>query len=71
MNIDPGMVNQVLSALPYPVSKDQLVQLARQHGVNDQIVGILDRLPGQTFNSPQEIQSALTNPGTLGGMLHL
>jgi hypothetical protein len=70
MNIDPGIVNQVLNALPYPISKDQLVQLARQMGTNDQIVNILDRLPNLTFNSPQDIQNVLSNPGNLGNMFN-
>jgi hypothetical protein len=70
MNIDPGMVNQVLSSLPYPISKDQLVQMARQKGASDQIVNILDRLPNLTFNSPQDVQGALTNPGNLGDMFN-
>jgi hypothetical protein len=70
MNIDPGMVNRVLSSLPYPISKDQLVQMARQKGASDQIVNVLDRLPDQTFNSPQDIQGMLSNPGNLGGMFN-
>ena len=70
MNIDPAAVNQVLGSLPYPISKDQIVQLARQKGANDQVLSILDRLPNQTFNSPQDIEGALTNPGNLGGMFN-
>jgi hypothetical protein len=68
MNLDPAAVNQVLGSLPYPISKDQLVQMARQKGVSDQIVNMLDRLPNQTFNSPQDIQNVISNPGNLGGM---
>ncbi len=68
MNFDPAAVNQVLGSLPYPISKDQLVQMARQKGVSDQIVNMLDRLPNQTFNSPQDIQNVISNPGNLGGM---
>jgi hypothetical protein len=71
MNFGPAaIVNQVLNALPYPVSKDSLIQMARQYGANDQIVSILERLPDKTFNSPQEIQGALGNFGNLGGMFN-
>lgn len=71
MSFDPAaIVNQVLNALPYPVSKDNLVQLAQQYGANDQIVSMLERLPDKTFNSPQEIQGALGNFGNLGGMFN-
>jgi hypothetical protein len=71
MNFGPAaIVNQVLNALPYPISKDSLIQMARQYGANDQIVSMLERLPDKTFNSPQEIQGALGNFGNLGGMFN-
>jgi hypothetical protein len=65
-----AIMNQVLNALPYPISKDNLVQLARQYGANDQIVSMLERLPDTTFNSPQEIQDVLGKFGNLGGMFN-
>jgi len=65
-----AILNQVLNTLPYPISKDNLVQLAQQYGANDQIVSMLERLPDKTFNSPQEIQGALGNFGNLGGMFN-
>ncbi|MBV9228078.1 MAG: DUF2795 domain-containing protein [Chloroflexi bacterium] len=72
MNIDPGIVsqvlNQVLTAIPYPISKADLIQRARQAGANDQVLGILERLPDKTFNSPQEVQSALQGLGGLGNL---
>jgi len=75
MNFDPGMVNQVLNAIPYPVGKAQIIQLARQAGANDQIIGMLDHLPDKTFNSAQEVQNSfqglgggLGNLGNIGGL---
>ncbi|HYL44808.1 MAG TPA: DUF2795 domain-containing protein [Ktedonobacteraceae bacterium] len=71
MSFDPAaMANQVLNALPYPISKDNLVQMARQYGANDQIVSMLERLPDKTYNSPQEIQGDLGNLGGLGGLFN-
>jgi len=71
MSFDPAaIVNQVLNTLPYPISEDNLVQLAQQYGANDQIVSMLERLPDKTFNSPQEIQDAFGNFGNLGGMFN-
>jgi hypothetical protein len=61
MNIDTKLVDQALNGLPYPVDKTRLVQLARQMGANDQIISALDRLPDQTFNSPQEVKGQLGN----------
>jgi Protein of unknown function (DUF2795) len=70
MNLDPGQLNQLLSRIPYPIGKAQLVQFAQQHGANEQIIGLLDRLPDKTFNSQQEVQDSLgglDNLGNLGG----
>jgi hypothetical protein len=67
MNFDPGMVSQMLNMIPYPVGKGQLVQMAQQFGANEQIMGLLDRLPDKTYNSAQELQDAIGGLGDLGG----
>jgi hypothetical protein len=64
--LNPEQVNQVLDRLPYPVGKAQVVELARQFKVNDQIVGLLERLPNKTYNSSQDIQNDLQSLGNLG-----
>ena len=66
MNLDPQMLNQLLNAIPYPISKTNLIQMAQQIGANDQIVKTLQRLPDKTFNSPQEIQKAFDGMGNIG-----
>ena len=64
MNIDP-ILDQALSALPYPVGKDNLIQVAKQFGANDQIVGLLGNLPDMEFNSPEEVKNMLGAFGNL------
>jgi hypothetical protein len=59
MNIDPGRVDQVLNALPYPLDKTKLIEMARRMGANDQMVSALNRLPDKTFNSAQDVKSQL------------
>ncbi|GCE04809.1 DUF2795 domain-containing protein [Dictyobacter aurantiacus] len=68
MNINPQQIDQVLNSLPYPIGKDNLVQQARQHGANDQIIGMLDKLPNKTFNSADDLKSSLSGLGNLGGI---
>ncbi|GLV58063.1 hypothetical protein KDH_48970 [Dictyobacter sp. S3.2.2.5] len=68
MNINPQQIDQVLNSLPYPIGKDDLVQQARQHGANDQIIGMLDKLPNKTFNSADDLKSNLSGLGNLGGL---
>jgi len=63
MNLDPQMVNQLLNAIPYPIGKTNLIQMAQQIGANNQIISMLQRLPDKTFNSPQDIQKAFESMG--------
>ena len=66
MAIDQQMVNQLLDAVPYPVSKNTLIQMAQQIGANDQIISMLQRLPDKTFNSRQDLQSVFEGQGKQG-----
>ena len=72
MNINPEQLNQLLNLVPYPIGKSQLIDFLRQRGGNDQIIGLLERLPDVTFNSAQDVQNALSgglgNLGNLGGL---
>ena len=71
MNINPGQLNQLLNFVPYPIGKTQLIDFVRQYGANDQIIGLLERLPDFTFNSAQDVQNAMSgglgNLGNFGG----
>ncbi|HEY4034427.1 MAG TPA: DUF2795 domain-containing protein [Ktedonobacteraceae bacterium] len=71
MGIDLGQVDQLLNKIPYPISTGGLVQFAKQHGANDQTISIFERMPDQTFNSPDDIKNTfgnLKNLGNLGGL---
>ena len=68
MNLDMRLLDQALGALPYPVDKNKLVQLAKQFGANDQIVGTLDKLPDKQFNSPDDVKNAIGGLGNLGNL---
>jgi len=69
MNFDPGLLKKALDAIPYPVGKSNLIQLARQHGINEQMVGMLELLPDKTFNSSEEVQELISkSAGNLGNL---
>ncbi len=67
MNFDPGQISQLLGSVHFPISKADIIQQAKQHGANDQITSMLNRLPDKTFNSPQDIQSSIGGLGNPGG----
>jgi hypothetical protein len=59
-----GQLDQVLSTLPYPIGKEQLVQRAQSAGANPQIVNAMQRLlPDRTFKSPEDIKSIIDKSG--------
>ena len=68
MNFDLGQAMQLLDHVPYPIGKSHLVQFAQQHGANEQIMGMLERLPDKTFNSSQEVKDMLGGLGNLGNL---
>jgi uncharacterized protein DUF2795 len=68
MGIDLGQVDQLLNKIPYPINTAGLVQFAKQHGANDQIVGMIERLPNKTFNSPEDIKNTFGSLGNLGNL---
>lgn len=58
-----GVLDRVLSTLPYPLDKDDLIARAQQMGANQQIVGAMRQsLPEKTFNSAEDIKKAMSNP---------
>jgi hypothetical protein len=63
MNIDAKFVSVVLSKLPYPIGKDQVIQQAQQHGMSPQVVSALQKLPDKTYNSPQDLENDLKSMG--------
>ena len=73
MNFDLSQASQLLNHVPYPIGKSHLIDFAKQRGANDQIMGMLDRLPDKTFNSAEDVQNSLGglgNLGNLGGMFN-
>ena len=59
-----GQLDKVLSTLPYPLDKDQLVMKAQQAGANPQMMtAIKQALPDQTFTSAEDIKKVMQRSG--------
>jgi hypothetical protein len=56
--VNPIQIQRYLKGLDYPVSKEQLVRHAEQSGADDQVLAALRQLPGNKFNSPNEVSEA-------------
>jgi len=60
--VNPVQVQKFLGGIDYPASKQDLIQKARQEGANQDIVSTLERMPGDRYNSPNDVSEAI---GTL------
>jgi hypothetical protein len=70
MQIDYNQLNQgsqldlILSILPYPVGKNEIVAHAQEAGANPQIVTAIKQvLPDQKFDSPEDIKKCIPRGG--------
>jgi hypothetical protein len=57
--VNPIEVQKHLSGINYPTDKQTVVETARKQGADDEVVSTLERMPGQTFNSPNDVSEAI------------
>lgn len=56
-----GQLDRMLSTLPYPLDKDQVIAKAQQAGTNPQVLKAIKQvLPDDTFNSPEDIKKCMS-----------
>ena len=51
----PIEVQKYLKGVDYPVDKSKLVQKAQQNNAPDEVIRMLQQLPGGSFNTPVEV----------------
>lgn len=59
-----GQFERVLSTLPYPLDKDDVVAQAKKAGANPQIIDTIKQvLPDETFNSAEDVKQCIQRGG--------
>ncbi|GIM82435.1 DUF2795 domain-containing protein [Salinispora arenicola] len=61
MTVSGVQLQEYIAALDYPVSREDLVRWGQENGVSTEMLQMLRLLPGETFDSPEELSEAL-NP---------
>lgn len=51
----PVRIQEYLSGVDYPATKDQLIAHAQEHGAPDKVIEFLQRLPRRSYKSPTEV----------------
>jgi hypothetical protein len=59
MPINPIELQKALKGLDYPASKDAILELADQNGVDEDIRSALDGIPDKQYEDPTEINGAV------------
>lgn len=60
MQIDYVELDMVLSTLPFPLDKNEVVAQSQQAGANQQTVNAMKQaLPNQTFNSSEDVKKCM------------
>ncbi len=57
--INPIQVQEYLSGINYPASKEDIVKRAQDHGADKNALDALQRMPGDRFNSPNDVSEAI------------
>ena len=57
----PAQIAQALGGLDYPKRKDEVVDYARQHNVdnNPDVIDVLERLPDREYGSMADLEKAV------------
>ena len=57
--VNPIQVEKYLRGVDYPTNREGLIRNALQMGADEEIVGVLERIPDQQYRSPVEVNTAL------------
>jgi hypothetical protein len=55
---NPIQLQKFLGGVDYPAKKSEIIAHAREHGADKKVLDTLKSLPGNDFNSPNDISEA-------------
>jgi hypothetical protein len=56
---NPVQVQKFLKGIDYPCGQRELIATARQQGADENVLATLERLPDQSYNSPNDVAEAI------------
>jgi hypothetical protein len=57
--VNPIQLQKYLKGVDYPAKKQDLLNAAQRNDADENVRATLERLPDQTFNSPNDVSEAL------------
>lgn len=66
MEASPIEVQESLKGIDYPVQKKELIQHAKKHGANKEVMEVLESLPDKEYTSPIEVSKEFSESSSRG-----
>lgn len=60
--LTPFRIQKFLGGLRYPAAKAQVLERALQRGADEQVLGVLRRLPESAWDSPISLSREISRP---------
>lgn len=60
---NPIQLQKHLKGIDYPVSKENLISHAKQHGADDNALSVFEQLPNDEYETPADVSKAIGNIG--------
>lgn len=57
--VNPIQLQKHLKGINYPVSKEDLIDCAKQEGADEAVLSTLEQLPDQEYETPTEVSKAI------------
>ena len=54
---DMHQIQREVGILDYPIKKNDILNLAREHGANQTLVGFLEKIPDREYTSSEDIST--------------
>ncbi|KUG20607.1 hypothetical protein ASZ90_009660 [hydrocarbon metagenome] len=58
-SVSPAHIQKFLAGIDYPVSKKQLIEHAKAHKADNDVITVLKAMPEREFNSPTDVSKAI------------
>jgi len=57
-DVNPIQLQKFLGGIEYPASKQTLIDTAKEHGADDDVLEVLNGLPDQEYDAPTAVVKA-------------
>jgi hypothetical protein len=57
--VNPIQLQKYLKGVDYPATKEELIEQAKQHSADKNVISLLEELPDQEYDSPTDVSEAV------------